>query len=28
LIFKNIERIPDNLPVRIPVAEECCATIA
>ena len=28
LIFKNIERIPDNLPVRMPVAGECCAAIA
>ncbi len=28
LIFENIERIPDNLPVRIPVAEERCAAVA
>lgn len=28
LMFKYIERIPDNLPVRMPVAEECYATIA
>lgn len=28
LIFKNIERIPDNLPVRIPAAEERCAAVA
>jgi putative transposase len=28
LIFKHIERIPDNLPVRIPAAEERCVAIA
>lgn len=28
LIFKNIERIPNNLPVRIPVVEEHCALAA
>lgn len=28
LIFKNIEKIPNNLPVRIPVTEERCAAIA
>lgn len=28
LIFKNIERIPNNLPVRIPVVEELCALAA
>ncbi len=28
LIFKNIERIPNNLPVRIPVIEERCALVA
>ncbi len=28
LIFEYIERIPDNLPVRTPVMEECCVAIA